>query len=146
MAIAEFLIYCKQLATASADSTDPKETRSAPSVSLYRDICIRDFLYLEFLCQVCPDDEFDFEALLMNPEEAACYYRSGNEYLMFAKIFKLLRARRNRDATETSNDTDSPSGSDADLLALLAFQQAMQMQEEEVVLEIPFVYDSDDSD
>ena len=111
-----------------------------------RELCPRDFINLEHLCQVFPDDEFDFDDLLQITDKQCKESVNGSLYMDVVKEFKRFRKRRNGEADseddETGNSERVPS-----LLELLALQQMIHIQQGISGAPLhPFCFDSDDSD
>ena len=102
--IAEFLVYCKRVGTKSANSR--KKAKS--NRKLVRPPYVCDFICLQFLCQVCPDDGFDFEALIDLENESKsqrCYSHHGQRYQEVVKEFKRLEKPKTDNST-TPYDVD----------------------------------------
>ena len=56
-----------------------------------RELCPRDFINLEHLCQVFPDDEFDFDDLLQITDKQCKESVNGSLYMDVVKEFKRFR-------------------------------------------------------
>ena len=108
-----------------------------------RELCLRDFISLEHLCQVFPDDEFDFDDLLQITDNQC---KESVNCSLYMDVVKRFRKRRNGEADSEDDETDN-SERVPSLLELLALQQMIQIQlGMSGAPLLPFCFDSDDSD
>ncbi|XP_062519013.1 uncharacterized protein LOC134194121 isoform X2 [Corticium candelabrum] len=138
--IATFLVYCKQLATKSR-----KKAKSKRTLDQEPHIC--DLICLQFLCQVCPDDGFEFETLINLENESQSRRRNyqhpdpGYKYQKVVKQFKQLKNPETADSSTTTNATSNSEAVNVNSWQLLAFQNVPPKSQR-----YSESYGSDDSD
>jgi hypothetical protein len=140
--LAAFITQCKYIANSNnADyyQFDKSEEVELPS----REICLRDFLSLEHMCQAFPDSGFDFESLLQVPAKQSSQTRHSYRYYGVVEELKRYRRRANDQPEE-----EYERGEGAEYVyQFLALQHLLQARQRS--FELPFFWggnDSDDSD
>ncbi|XP_062508756.1 uncharacterized protein LOC134184992 isoform X2 [Corticium candelabrum] len=141
--IAKFLVYYKDLATKPADSTKKSKSNTLDRVPY---VC--DLVCLQFLCQVIPDDGFDFEALINLENESQSQSYQHHHGYTYREVVKAFKRRKNSETADRTTATNAASFSDevnVNFWQLVAFQKAMQMQMHQEQRLFGF-YGFDDSD
>ena len=138
--LAGFITRCKHVAcTASVDQGANSGDEELPS----RELCLRDFISLEHMCQAFPDDGYDFESLLHCPNKESSPTRHSYGYYRVVNEFTTFRRRRNGEPEDDQNDRKERG---ADLLQFLTLQHMMQEQARQAYFGFPFFFGADDPD
>ena len=117
-----FITRCKHVAcTGSAEQGANSGDEELPS----RELCLRDFISLEHMCQAFPEDGFDFESLLQRPNKESSPTRHNYGYYRVVNKFTTFRRRRNGEPEDDQNDRRE-RGADLHFLALQHMQQVRQ--------------------